>query len=420
MIEIQAGPDHTFLSEALHLLDIESFIRFLSMVMPPPSSTLPDPQAGAGEGAGPGLPEGARGPGAEDRPSGMGASLSSPVTLRELAKMLGLGESTVSMALNGSDQIARATRERVQAKAEAVGYQRSPAYAAIGSRARWRRSVQDRVLLAYVHQHAAGGTVHADMQKELAGAQAAGARLGYRVEPFLLADGGRVRELQRILLARGCAGVIFGFMREGVEVGDGGWGRFPLVACGQPTRPLPVNTVRFNWFHSTRLALRQVWARGYRRIGCIHFWHREFLAEEDLARYGGMSAAGAELGSSGLVEIPIFNEPDCPPPWSELGSWIHHHRIEAVLAVRGGTVFGALAALGLSTPRDIGFACLLGGGPGVARLAYESTQIGEAAVVWLDHMIRNGESGRPNVPKAQVIPIPWIDAESLPPRTAAS
>src|SRR5436305_12018920 len=49
-----------------------------------------------------------------------------PMSIVLLAKDLGLSVSTVSRALNGYDDVAEKTRERVEARAKEIGYRPNP------------------------------------------------------------------------------------------------------------------------------------------------------------------------------------------------------------------------------------------------------------------------------------------------------
>lgn len=49
-------------------------------------------------------------------------SVTQPVTLQQIASELGVSTATVSLALRGSEAVARATRERVQTRARELGY----------------------------------------------------------------------------------------------------------------------------------------------------------------------------------------------------------------------------------------------------------------------------------------------------------
>jgi len=61
----------------------------------------------------------------------------SRISVREIAKQLGLSHATVSMALRGNTRVAAATREEVRRYAESIGYRPDPM---LGALAHYRQS----------------------------------------------------------------------------------------------------------------------------------------------------------------------------------------------------------------------------------------------------------------------------------------
>ena len=66
--------------------------------------------------------------------------MSDSVTLRDLAKHLGLGKSTVQRALSGHPSIKPVTRQKVIAAATKMGYRPDPFFSIVGSQKRKSRS----------------------------------------------------------------------------------------------------------------------------------------------------------------------------------------------------------------------------------------------------------------------------------------
>lgn len=102
------------------------------------------------------------------------------VTLRIIAENCGVSKFAVSRALSGKSGVSEATRNRVIATAEQLGYQRQVA--------------RTRLTIAVLFEDRlhVNGELHSQVQ---AGMQSEAARLGYDVQPHWLHHGDRIQEL---------------------------------------------------------------------------------------------------------------------------------------------------------------------------------------------------------------------------------
>ena len=64
----------------------------------------------------------------------MSESPARPITMADIARKVGLGRSTVSMALRNHPEIAAATKDRVLKAASELGYQPNPLISLLMSR----------------------------------------------------------------------------------------------------------------------------------------------------------------------------------------------------------------------------------------------------------------------------------------------
>lgn len=125
------------------------------------------------------------------------APLKKPVTLKDLAEELGVAHTTVSRALSGHPRVHQATRERVEAAAQRLGY-----VANVGARA--MRCGSDRLV----------GLVVPDMRNDFYNAAATSlaahcAQAGYRMLLGVSDDDPQQEEQQvRTLRESRCAGVL--------------------------------------------------------------------------------------------------------------------------------------------------------------------------------------------------------------------
>lgn len=146
----------------------------------------------------------------------------------ELARHLGLSQSTVSLALRGDARVAAATGQRVREAAGLTGY-RPHAGAAHLAESRWARTGSGRSpVLAFLD------TVLPPEERNtlIPGASSRADSLGYRLEVIPPSRFRRPRALVRHLAHRGIQGLILSQQVESDPPFDLPWDRFCVVACG--------------------------------------------------------------------------------------------------------------------------------------------------------------------------------------------
>jgi LacI family transcriptional regulator len=133
-------------------------------------------------------------------------------TIRMLALELGLSKSAVALALNNDPQLPVATRQRVQATAQKLGYQRNPTISHLMTELRGSRMTAHKATLAFIH----GKENRNDMRTHrisillFEGARDRASTLGYALDPFWLYDPALPPEkLRAALRARNIRGLIF-------------------------------------------------------------------------------------------------------------------------------------------------------------------------------------------------------------------
>lgn len=337
-----------------------------------------------------------------------------PVSLKAIAEAGGVSLGTVSMALNDNPLVAEKTRKRLKALAEEMGYRRSPAFAALGSRRRWARAVNEGVPVACVQEARPNEPRYLKIETLRQGMTDEGARLGFRVEPFFLKHGEDWRPLLRTLHARGFAAIIVQQMMtlKALELPD--WSRFVVVALGQQTQPLPMLTVRFSRQQSAREAVKRIWAKGYRRIGFLEGMHGDFVATEDFARHAGVLAGLREVGVPLEEIIPPLEHRMRELPERKFRAWMRKHRPDALLSTNGWPTLEQVRAYGCRVPEAISFACLLGGDPVEIACPLESYQeLGAAGMRQCDDLLRHGEYGLRDYPQQLIVPFRWQEGRTL-------
>jgi DNA-binding LacI/PurR family transcriptional regulator len=118
--------------------------------------------------------------------------MNAALTMQDVARVSGYSRAAVSMALRGDHTIPEATRKRIQAVANRLGYRTSPLVAALMSlQSRQRAASGATTAIAFLTSHPPENPWRRQViyRSMFAGALASATELGYRLEEFNL--GGR-------------------------------------------------------------------------------------------------------------------------------------------------------------------------------------------------------------------------------------
>lgn len=330
------------------------------------------------------------------------------ITIRDIATELGLAHSTVSCALRGTGRVSTATRERVRAVAERLGYVQDPALSALNA---YRQAKAPRRTegIAVVHD-LDDLTGHRFAEGFHQAVTPAARRLGYAVRAFTLREHGSAAALGAALRARGIRAGLFSFSQSGnwdfalEELGD-----LATVFLGH-TYPGVAHRVGTDDFGAMRSLWRRLRARGYRRIGLVlgsstdansgQRWSGAYLSEQVRAER-----------ADALERLPVCD--DGYP--GGIASWLARERPDAVISRQ--SVRRQLDTAGLRIPADIGYANL--GVPRIgvptAGFVVDPDAVAEAAVALVDQCLRGNDLGVPPTPTAVMIRQEWNEGSSLRP-----
>jgi LacI family transcriptional regulator len=129
--------------------------------------------------------------------------------MAQVAERAGVSKNTVSLALRGSPRIPVETRERVEAAAKALGYQRNAAVGVLMAELRRSGSARFEATLALLNanEDPEAFRKHPTVPVYVAGARKRAAELGYGLDEFWLHDPDiSGKRLASILKARGIRG----------------------------------------------------------------------------------------------------------------------------------------------------------------------------------------------------------------------
>jgi len=332
-----------------------------------------------------------------------------PVSLRDVAHAARVHVSTVSRALNNDPKIPVSTRERLQALARELGYQRQPLFAAMSHRRRQPRQ-QEGVPLVFASHLPYERIGHTGFH--LRGAQARGDTLGYNIreEPFPARLTPPFPPLN--WRHRGVAGILVGpWLGQEQALLDADLAGFSVIQCGNTWCDAGYHIVRSAVFEGVAECYRQLRSRGYRRIGFCLIRH-DPPHPDDFQRE---AAAHECLLRDGLLEqCPIhFEKGDAH---LDLEPWLRRVKPDAIIGFHGG-IRTRLLHLGYRVPGDYGFAQLIltpDNPRNHSGIEAADPMVGSTAVELLDTMIRHAETGRPEQRRVTIIDTVWNEGVTAP------
>jgi LacI family transcriptional regulator len=264
---------------------------------------------------------------------------SAAMNFRKIALESGFSKSTVSLAFRGDPQIPAATREKILAIAERLGYQQSPAVRKLMSEI--RRSPKNRAVLTVAILHSIrrpqpNGRAE-PIYKMFQGATEHANKLGYRWEEYLTHDSSHdIIKLEKRLRSLNTDGVLFLPPMDLDFVPDFKLLTLPAILLGVAPEGVRFRSVRADHYGNVQKACRKLIALGCKKIGLVgeaHILHHVFSAFEG-AFFATIYQAGLPhidpliTGSDAMREIEGYVEknacdgiligPNCDPEFLAL------------------------------------------------------------------------------------------------------
>ncbi len=242
-------------------------------------------------------------------------------SLRQIATKAGVSVVAVSCALRGTPGVSEATRERIRTIADSLGYRPDPLLSHLMYHLRSKRTPKGRHNIAYLYWPR-------DAYRELVltGARARAEEHGYHIDVIKMgADSPSPRVLQRMLQARGVAGLVFGPSPVKDFSGLLDWQHFAVILTSYAVIGPHFHRVVPNQYSATRLALDELIKRGYTRIGLVvprwveervHYFHSVAFAWESVRRGG--------------KPLLCYHDPDTQP-LTHLRTWFRTQRPDSLV-----------------------------------------------------------------------------------------
>lgn len=346
--------------------------------------------------------------------------------MADIARKLGLGRSTVSMALRDHPEISAATRKRVREAAEELGYRPDPLISLLMSNLHEGSDRPRDTVLAVINEpEKTWSWRERPMFRAMwAGMEEQARRRGYGLEEFRIgAHGLPPDRLLHILRARGIAGAIIAPKLQCGPSVFNGWAEFACVTVNWSVSS-PANLPRscIASFHNFNRAWAALEDRGYRRIGLV--------TNPGISARTGHQHLAAHLTKLHLLpperRVPALSLPPENPDLPLVRAWLDRERPDAVLVDDAHGMLDSLSRVA-DVPGSLGVAALeLGNAPaGMAGIDEHVEEIGAAAVDMLIGRLQRNERGLPDNPRLLHVPGSWRDgatvrtlprADAMPPR----
>lgn len=350
----------------------------------------------------------------------MSAPFSDPsprrLSLRDIAKEIGVTHVTVSLALRDHPRISAEMRKKVQETAERLGYRPDPMLAAL---ANYRRSKSEHPIssaIAWINAWPQPEKLRGLREFDLywKGAHAAAEKFGYRLEEFRLGRNLTPQRLHEILSTRGIRGLLLPPHRNEPDWGDFPWPEYSVVRFGRSIRHPRAHLVTSDQVANTLLAFGKMSERGYRRIGFV-------TTGGDLRRNGhlfeaGYLAAQREVDEACRVPILHLGELSATQASAKLAKWIGTHEVDAIYTDLP-EVPSYLKKAGIAYPGQIGLAATTVLDTGIdSGINQNPEETGRVGFLTLNALINDGAKGIPPLCRQTLVEGTWIDGTSLPPK----
>jgi LacI family transcriptional regulator len=336
------------------------------------------------------------------------------VSVREIAKQMGLSHVTVSMALRNDIRVAARTREEVRRYAEAVGYRPDPMLKALAyyrqSKAGWPKKAGVAWINAWTDHDRLRS--YREFEEYWKGAKAEAEKYGFWIEEFRVGPECSPARLHRIFSARSICGILLPPHSDQPHWGDFPWQDYAVVRLGRSLKSPSTHLVAPEQMANAMLAFTSMRDRGYRRIGFAtgrlelvphgHLFGAGWLAAQE------MVAEEERVPSFGFMQHPLEQRA------TFFRQWLDEFQPDALLT-DVPEILDMLDEMGVRVPQDLGVAVTtvldLKADSGIDQHAEE---IGRTAFLMLNSQINEGAKGESNVLRRLLVQGKWVDGASLP------
>lgn len=341
--------------------------------------------------------------------------------MQQIADAAGVSRMAVSLALRNSPKISPPTAARIRRFADELGYRPNPMVSALMTQLRQAREVKKPSVLAYVTAFSTeeGWRRQGPFVAFREGAQRRAEELGYTLEDWWLRRPGMTEpRFCEILNTRDIHGMIVAPLPPGAGDLHLDWPRFAAATISYSLTAPALNRAGIDPFAAITVALRELTALGYRRIGLAIPEGSDSRVQQHWT--AAMLSYQQQIPAAERVPTHFKTAPTA----RSFEDWFQEHQPHAVLSL-GGECLEVFHELGLRVPQDVGFANLglMPDDDEMAGVNQYPDLVGAAAVDLVDAQLRRNERGVPRHSKTVLISGEWVPGRTVrdlraPPRRA--
>jgi LacI family transcriptional regulator len=339
------------------------------------------------------------------------------MTIRAIARELGLSATAVSLALRGSPRVSSGTRKRIAQLAKSRGYVPNARVSELMNEVRSSRTPGFHATLAAFSLFPTAEpwkeANYGHLREVFEGARECAERHGYKLELlWLRAPGMTPARFRTILETRGIRGLYCLGSLSPDEPLPAGLEEFSVVAHASSVGSR-LHRVASHFAHDCRTLLDQLCARGYRRPGLVI--KRSGDRRTDFAYTSTFS--GYQERALPAPHAPIFRIEE----WDEAAfiAWFMRSRPDVLVVHHEATLLhqveATLAKHEVQTPKDLGLA-LLDKNPDKAvysGIVQDNRLMGAEAIEMLIGRICLNDFGPPEQPKFELVEGYWNEGRTL-------
>lgn len=337
------------------------------------------------------------------------------VTLRDIARVLGVSHVTVSLALRNSPRIPAKRCQEVQKLAAKMGYQPNPMATALAQHRRASSVRPVAAALGWLNFWKSPSDLrkHAEFDAYWRGARRTAEKFGYRLDEFNC-DGKSLTlaRLQEILVSRGINGLLLPPQRTTLPLEHFDWTRFSTVRFGRSVERPRLHLVTADQVASAMRAFNAARDLGYKRVGFL---------DGGGYLHGTRFTAGFMLAQRFVPagdRLPLFSvdQVNWRPRVPALIRWMKSAKPDAIL-----TDFAdareMLAKAGYRVPEDVGLGAMsILDGKCDAGIDQHPEEIGRVAMLLLISLIHDWDRGEPPIFREILVEGAWVDGSMMPRR----
>lgn len=343
----------------------------------------------------------------------------SRISMRDIARQLGVSHATVSLALSGHPRISNTMRAKVLKTAERMGYQPDPMLIALSNYRKEKSTQPCQATIAWINawQDAEDLVRHGEFDRYRMGASEAAGKHGYRLEEFRIDWKITPRRLHQDLSKRGVRGILLpprDLRLPQPDWEDFPWTKYSVVRYGRTLQEPRSHLVSSDHVANATMAFEEILKRGYRRIG--------FVTNGKDLRMSGHLFVGGFLTALRMVReserLPVFTLDDYPEVKQKpaLAEWLRQHKPDAIFT-SVAEIPSMLESLGVKVPDDVALASTTVIDSTIdAGIDPNPEEIGRAGFLMLNSLLNERARGVPRISHQIQVEGSWVDGASLPDR----